>query len=362
MPVISRGVPASTNSNCGGSYPASNANDTDYATVWNTCTAPSAASPEWLAYDLSGVPTAHRGQVVLSWYNDLMTGDYDHTVVGDTAYNNVGAYTIDANTAPGGTVPTSGWTTLVTVAGNKKSSMQHVLNLAGYNWVRLNATASDGSSGNNGIAIDMDVQDASAGVADDWIFYGDSITQDGLSHDDRSAVGGGTVGTLAQAVNADNPGYFPLYQDGGIGGLTSASGASLVPGWLNLFPGRYVVLAYGTNDANNASSGDASIVQPYYNNMATMIQAVIAAGKVPVLPTIPYGKTASLKANVPTLNAQIPKLLAAFPQAVAGPDLYSFFQANSGLISSDNIHPSWDNGYAAYRQQWAAWITLHFDT
>jgi len=362
MPVISRGVPAYTNDDCSGSYPASHADDADYGTFWLTCKgAPSTSNPKWLAYDLSGVAVAHRSQVVLSWYNDEMTGDYDHSVNGDTGYNNVGSYTIDANAAAGGTVPTTGWTTLVSVTGNKKSSLQHVLDLTGYNWVRLNATASDGSSGNANIGINMDVQDASAGIADDWIFYGDSITADGLEHDDRVASNGATVGTLAQVVNGLNPRYFPLYQDGGIGGLISANGAKYVPSWLSLFPGQYVVLAYGTNDANSASAGDPTIAQTYYNNMATMIQAVIAAGKTPILPTIPYGKTAGLQANVPVLNEQIALLEAAYPAVVPGPDLYSFFKANPSLLSSDNIHPSWDNGYAAYRQQWAAWMTTVFD-
>jgi lysophospholipase L1-like esterase len=227
--------------------------------------------------------------------------------------------------------------------------------MAGYNWVRFNATASDGSSGNTGIAINMDVHDASAGVSDDWMFYGDSITQDGFGHDTRLAANGTTVGTFAQLVSAQKPGYFPAYQDGGIGGLLSADGASNINTWLALFPGKYVTLNYGTNDAANASAGDPTIAQTFYNNMQTMVKAVIAAGKTPIIPTIPWARLATVQANAPVLNNQTAALEVAYPQIVKGPDLFAFFKANPGLISGDNLHPSWDNGYAAMRQQWANW-------
>src|SRR5689334_22326449 len=72
MPVISRGVPAYASANGGA---AGQANDGDYSTEWRSTTAPTAANPQWLAYDLSGVPAARRGKVDYAWYNDA-TGDY----------------------------------------------------------------------------------------------------------------------------------------------------------------------------------------------------------------------------------------------------------------------------------------------
>ncbi len=56
MPVISRNVPAHASSGT-----ASDANDDDYDTIWRSSETTSAATPSWLAYDLSGVPAAHRG-------------------------------------------------------------------------------------------------------------------------------------------------------------------------------------------------------------------------------------------------------------------------------------------------------------
>ncbi len=268
-------------------------------------------------------------------------------MIGDPAYSNVGAYTIQANAAPGrGGAPTSGWTTLATVGANTYHSRQHVLNLTGFNWVRLHATASDGTTQNYDIAVNMDVHDASRGLGDSWIFYGDSITASAMDHDPRG------VGAFAQLINARQPAYFPVQENGGIGYLTGADGARYVPEWLKLFPGRYVGLSYGTNDAEGGC-GDSACAAAFYQSYATMVEAVLAAGKVPVVPTIPWARTANVQRNGPLLNQQIQQLYAAYPRIVRGPDLWTYFQNNPGLISGDDLHPSEGPGMAAYRQQWA---------
>ncbi|MGN6813743.1 MAG: dockerin type I domain-containing protein, partial [Thermomicrobiales bacterium] len=91
-------MPAFASSEEGGA--ARNANDGDYATFWR-----SVGTPAWLAYDLSSVPAAQRGQVVVAWYNDPMTPDYDPVLIGKNAYNLPTAYTLEANAAAGGAPP-----------------------------------------------------------------------------------------------------------------------------------------------------------------------------------------------------------------------------------------------------------------
>ena len=44
---------------------------------------------------------------MIGWYNDPITSPYDHTVVGEVGYNNLGAYTIQANPAAGGSASRS---------------------------------------------------------------------------------------------------------------------------------------------------------------------------------------------------------------------------------------------------------------
>src|SRR5204863_4166611 len=170
---------------------------------------------------------------------------------------------VQANSAAGGggSAPSSGWITLATVTGNRYHSRQHQVNLTGYNWLRLNVFAGDGSSGNSDASFNLDVHDASQGTQDSWIFYGDSITEDGMHHEPVNGTG-----NFSQLIAAAKPGYFPAYEDGGIWGLVSADGAQNVSTWVSTFPGRYVALNYGTNDANGC--GDAA---SFYNNYVTMV-------------------------------------------------------------------------------------------
>lgn len=344
-PVISRNVPAYSSDDCFGTKLASLANDNDYKVYWRSCNAtPSVGTPVTLTYDLSGVASANRKNVIVSWYNDPVTGAYNHTLISVNAYNMPGDYTIDANAAAGGGAPPGGgWVTLATVVGNVYHSRQHAVDLTGYNWVRLSATSSEGSILNTDIALNMDVHDVSSGVADDWIFFGDSITQQAFLH--TSDYGG----TFSQVINSFNASYFPIYESGGIGGFVSADGVSNINTWLGLFPGKFVTLNYGTNDANTNVAAAT-----FFNNMKTMVDAIIAAGKIPVIPKIPWGCTANLTANVPTLNAKIDDLYSQYPQIIKGPDLYTFFNANQGDISGDCIHPTDPSGYTDYLSQWTS--------
>src|SRR6266567_4573637 len=224
--VISRHLPAFASS---GYYPASNANDDSYDTTWR-----SQSTPAWLAYDLSGVPASQRGKVLVVWYN--ATSNYDHTIIGYNAYNMPQDYTIDVNPAPGGGIPPDGgWVTLATVKGNHYHSREQVIDMAGNNWIRINVTRVDGSLENYDASINMDVYDANYGIADNWIFFGDSITAGAMGH----ATTGG-VKAFAQLINSQTPKYFPAQESGGIGYLTSADGTKYINTWLQLFPGKYI--------------------------------------------------------------------------------------------------------------------------
>ena len=203
----------------------------------------------------------------------------------------------------------------------------------------MHVTASDGSNLNRDVALNMDVHDASAGVEDDWIFYGDSITAAAMAQTHRGA------GTFAQQIDAMTK-HFPIQENGGIPSLTSRDGVNHIRQWLGLFPGTYVALSYGTNDA-----GWGIPPQDFYNNYVGMVRAVLQAGKIPVIPTIPWGRTANIQKNGPGLNAKIDELYRTFPQVIRGPDLWAYFAQHPSLISSDGIHPT-DEGFAAYRRQW----------
>ena len=332
--VISRNVPAFASL---GYYPATYANNSNYDEPWR-----SQGTPAWLAYDLSNVKASERQKVLVVWYNETLA--YDHTIIGENAYNMPRDYTLEVNSAPGGgSPPDKGWKTLVTVKGNVYHSRQHLLDLAGNNWLRINITAVDGSLENFDAAFKMDVYDAHNSTSDDWIFFGDSITAGAMGH---STIGNG-VTTFAQLINEHAPDHFPAQESGGIGYLTSADGAKYLSTWLKLFPGKYIGLSYGTNDAIDCVGAD-----DFYNNYVTMVRDVLSAGKIPVIPHIPWGKNSDIQHCGPVLNAKIDALYTAFPEMIKGPDLWTLFRNNPQLISNDTIHPT-DTGFGVYRQQWA---------
>jgi lysophospholipase L1-like esterase len=340
LPMISRELPVYSS---GGSLPATNANDSDYGSLWRS----SGNMPVWIAYDLSAVPEEQRGIVVVAWYADNYNFNYS-LLTNEVRYNCPGIYTIDAHAAPGGIQPPAeadpGWVTLASVSIlNPYHSRQHVVNLTDgstvYNWLRMRVTQVNGSVWNQDVAINLDVHDAHRGVEDDWIFFGDSITAGAMNHIPRGDA------TFSQIIHGRYPACFPVQQDSGIGGWSTPDGVAAIPGWLAIFPGRYVGISYGTNDAWWVSPSQ------FYANYETIVKAVLVSGKIPVIPSIPWNRASSAE-RIPALNAQLDELKAAYPQILSGPDLWTFFQNHQDLISTDNIHPT-EEGYAAYRRQWA---------
>src|SRR6266487_366845 len=337
MPLISRGVPAYASSGS-----ASDANDKSLDSLWR-----SDDVPAWIAYDLSSVPVSERGRVLLVWYNE--TYNYDHTIDRDVAYNMPGSYTIDINFAPGGTSspPMSGWQTIVTVVDNHYHSRQHVFDMRGANWVRLNTTVADGSLENYSASFNMDIYDANRASDDDFIDFGDSITAGTMGH---STVNG--VPSFGDLIHNQIPDRFPIEEDGGIGYL--ASGVPVDPQyhylqkWLSIFPGKYVGLSYGTNDSYGCPNGAANAV---YNNYVLMVQTVLAAGKIPIVPHMIWSPRSDLQMCAVAINAKLDQLYKAYPKVIPGPDLYAVFR-NHPEDFGDGIHPN-DQGTVLYRQAWA---------
>ena len=112
------------------------------------------------------------------------------------------------------------------------------------------------------------------------------------------------------------------------------------------------MLGYGTNDANRGS------VAAFQTNMQAMIDMVKAAGKIPILPRIPYAAAAGYL-NVPPYNAVVDMLVAS-NNLYPGPDLYDFFMMHPEDFTcppcgtgrqTDNLHPN-DNGLKAMNQLW----------
>jgi lysophospholipase L1-like esterase len=349
LTLVSRNIPAFTNDDCGGKFSASMANNGAYGEGWRGCKTPSVKEPVWIAYDISSVPVPKRSRALVVWYNED-TSPYDHTMIfqqPSPGYNNPGTYTIEVNPAAGGVVPQQGWVTLVSVEKNILHSRQHVLALKGFNWVRLSVASSDGTKDNSGTALNMDIYDASKGLNDDWIFIGDSVTQMSMHHQIFECKYG--KGTFSQLIADKLPGYFPAQENGGTGYMQSTDGAGHIEEWMRIFPGKYVGLAYGTNDAWNRMDPEL-----FYNNYKIMVEAVIKAGKVPLVPKIPWSsKIKEIQEHGFILNAKIDELYRKYPQIIKGPDYWDYYKKNPELLSPDGVHPSWPDGLFVYRKMWA---------
>ena len=214
-PVISRECPAYSSSGM-----AASANDKYYYSFWNSNGA------DYLAYDLSDVPKDERKKVIAVQYN--ATGQFDYTVLNGSSNGVPSDYAIEVNAAEGGSYPKDGWEIVETVTGNTLHSRQHIVDMEGYNWIRLNISGNDGKTGGN-TSINMDIHNVSDGISDSFIFYGDSITACGM----MNCYGTG----FAEYVNQIDGRYYPIQENGGIGGIRSIEGAENIDRWLESFPG-----------------------------------------------------------------------------------------------------------------------------
>lgn len=359
MPLISRGVPAWTNDDFSGAFPATNANNAVYGgtNYWRCLTAPTGGAdsgtlttPVYLAYDLSSVPSSQRQQVLVHWDQSAVTGAYNPLLISNTPYNIPSDYTIDINSgAGGGSPPVGGWSTLATVASSAAPyhSRQHLVAMSGANWIRIRVTGIVGSALNNNVALNMDIHDAGGGATDSFFFVGDSITQFAFIYSEQS----GLSAVMPQQITDELSSYYPVWEDGGVAGWTATDVQAVFSIWLALFPGKYVGLNLGTNDANQGGA----YVADFSSKMTNMVSQIFAAGKIPIIPTIPWGSTANLLANVPTLNSQIASIISSNSGTLSGPDLYAYFNAHQSEIDVDGIHPTNPTGYNNYRTQWVNW-------
>jgi hypothetical protein len=325
MTPISFGLPAFASNNSSNAV-AANANGTNPQVCWA-----SASLPGWVAYDLSTVPLAQRHEVLAAWYS-LHVGDYVTPTAFVADEDAPVDYTLELNTATGGaSPPTTGWTAAETVVANDRSGRMFTLDLNGANWIRMNV-----SRGSNPatVCLNLDVYTAPAGGTDSWLFLGDSITHNSMVR---------AFSDLPSRVHAAQPDRWPAILEGAIGGTRTVDALVTFDNVLKNFPGRFVVLAYGTND-------DATNFQ-----MEPLVQKVIALGKTPVVPHMPWAPDAAHQATAAVVNPIIDGLYLKYPQILKGPDLYGFFSTHQSDIPVNDIHPN-AVGQADLRAQWAITI------
>jgi hypothetical protein len=287
--------------------------------------------PAWIAYDLSGAPAEQRQQVLVAWEGPR-TPAYINDPPTTTAQIPT-KYSIEINAAPGGANPPSdGWTTVATVTGNTRNVRQHLVDLAGGNWVRMTVTESSDPAT---VSFDLDVHSAPHGASDSWLFMGDSITFISTAYYTSD------LPALVQQADAER---YPAIAPAAIGGTNTVVALAAIDETLRDFPGRFVTLNYGTNDHAN----------DYH--MEELVQKVLAAGKIPVVPHMPWSDTSGIQTEGPQINAIIDGLYQKYPEILHGPDLWTVFTDRTDLIPSGDVHPN-AAGAEVLRKAWAEAMT-----
>jgi lysophospholipase L1-like esterase len=214
-----------------------------------------------------------------------------------------------------------------------------MLHLGDAAWVRLVCTAnpSNTAAQNHYVALQWSLYDARAGV-DAWKFLGDSITANAMGH-------AATNDAFDQLVARQAP-NMPAFEMAGHAFWKTDTALNAAEPYLASFPGRFVALSLGTNDEDPAS---------YRTHLRELVDKVLAAGKQPVIPTVPYTGEPSHLVLIPRLNAAVRELYASYGSSlIVGPDLYDvLYQGREVMFDQPtDLHPN-KRGNAAIRQAWA---------
>lgn len=349
---VGRGLPAFASSSCPGKLPG-NANDGDLTTKWRSCAIPTESNPVWLAYDVSRIPSDQRKRLLAAWFN--RTSNYDMTARDPGLPLNLPRrYALEAHASASSTPPDSGWTRLEEVNDNALHSRQTLVDLGAYRWFRIVMSSGRGSPNEYEIELELELHDARIAQTDDWIFHGDSNTVSAMLpypiYQDCTGCPS-RVGPFAELLTALD-GRVVLQESAGIIGQTAVEAAERLPAWLRLFPGRYVVLALGSNDAAPTRACDANCTARFRAAYESMIAEVTSMGRTAVVPTIPPVRVPQLfNDNIDVLNAELARLLASHPEVVRGPDLHAFFAGHTEMFGPDNVHLT-GAGTVAYRMLW----------
>jgi acyl-CoA thioesterase I len=299
-------------------------------------------SPAWRSSEFPtaiSLPVASvKGDLLMEW-NSSGTNDYI-SLPGNPTYGIPASYTIatsaDSTNGKNGT-----WREVVSVTGNTARTRAHRFPFAGARWVRMTVkSAVPGPLGDTFVIDEIDLHDASAGTDDSVFFLGDSITAASFNRCPARQP------SFAALVHRATPRRFPAMIDGGVGGVNSGYGVTVVNDWLDLNPDfRVWAIGYGTNDAWQKVSPSV-----FEGNLQTIVESVLEADRVPVVARIPFAAKGPVDADVRALNEVVDRVTARYGLP-PGPDLYGWFSAHRNELGPDGIHPT-DAGTRSINRLW----------
>jgi lysophospholipase L1-like esterase len=286
---------------------------------------PTAADPSWLAIEIGG----GYSRLLLSWTS---SGNHDYT---DQMHGAPVDYRIETS-ADSSDGADGRWRTVATVVGNPVRTRAHSFDFTGQRWARLSVTRLSPDVTRWGLRIDeIDVHDLSGGGNDVWVFFGDSITSGVFDRAPRHQP------SFPEAIAARHPGYFPAMVGAGRGSFHHADAVARIDEVLALNPdARVIALCFGSNDWDPVA---------FRADLARVARRVREAGRVPVVPRIPY-RSDGAAAHVDRLVGAVDQVTAELGM-LPGPDLDSWFKAHPERLA-DGLHPD-DRGSVEMIRLWA---------
>ena len=233
------------------------------------------------------------------------------------------------------------------------------------------------------------------GIGDYYVALGDSITE-GAGDDiffDNNSLDGRIAGLGYPPILSDmlteSKGHPVFVANEGWGGETSAGGAYRIQSVIDDHPkAKYFLILYGTNDSGGLiplpngvklmlgmqknfrhknkesrpsglglNPGDPGYVGSFKDNMQQIINAILAAGKKPILAKTPivieyHSNIDKIPRNllIQEYNQVIEGLVSTNGITVKPPDFYNYFRENKDQFS-DRIHPN-GKGYQSIAKLW----------
>ena len=273
---------------------------------------PTPAKPSWVAIDVGAGPS----RLLLSWTS---SGNHDYT---DRKYGAPVDYRIetsaDSTDGEDGT-----WRGVASVTDNPVRTRAHAFDFAGQRWVRLVVTRLSPDVFEWGLYLDeVDLHDLSRGGGDQWVFFGDSIVSGVFDRAPEHQP------SFAEAIARRHPGYFPAVVSAGFGRLHHSDAVERIDLVLALNPdATMVALCFGSNDWDPAA---------FRRDLLAVIRKVRAAGKVPIVPRIPF-RTDAKEDFAARLNAVVDAVTRE-QRLLPGPDLHAWFRAHPERLM-DGLHP-----------------------
>ncbi|MDE2105612.1 MAG: hypothetical protein KGL39_50765, partial [Patescibacteria group bacterium] len=219
--------------------------------------------------------------------------------------------------------PTTGWVTVKTVTGNIFNAQDYLVNMTGYNHVRMNITSTNGT----GVPyLKMAVFDAPAGDTDGLFLEGDSITANDLTHKGGANPPNAFASQFAAGQMVLSGGtYYPNvmvgttsgYICGGMAFWTTANWAAQQANFLAGFNGPFVGISLGTNDLPILP------ITSYQTAMQSLISYAQGLGKTVLMATMPY--CTDVQHNAGFVNYRAAEAALRNATGALGPDFFSFF-------------------------------------